>query len=109
MRFCELLVRVGSCEKLTLVTAADSPEQQQKNQLLFEQLGDSLQEQGIFMTVRFSETLHDREIRLNNGWCIRLGRGLDYFQSLNGNYIQLGANDLDLRPCLETNIDFFKS
>ena len=62
VRFCELLVRIGDCEKFTLITAADSPEQQQKNQLLVEQLGDSLQEQGIFMTINFSETLHDQKL-----------------------------------------------
>ncbi|QRQ99506.1 BREX system Lon protease-like protein BrxL [Dyadobacter sandarakinus] len=109
LRFCELLVKLGDCEKVTLVTGADSVEQQEKNKVLFAQLGDSLEEQGVFLTLRFSETLHDREVWLSNGWRVRLGRGLDYFQSPAGNYLQIGTNDYGLRPCLETNIDFFKS
>lgn len=37
------------------------------------------------------------------------GRGLDYFHSLSGIYFQVGENDLDLRPCLETKFDFIKN
>lgn len=109
VRFCELVVKVGDCQKLTLVTAADNPEQLAENKVAFSALSDSLIEQGVVLVVRFSDTLHDRCIQLSNGWTIRLGRGLDYFQSVSGNFFQVGANDLDLRPCLETTIDFFKS
>lgn len=109
LRFCELVVKLDNCEKLILVTWADSPEQQERNKPLFSQIGDSLEEQGVFMSVRYSETLHDREVWLSNGWRVHLGRGLDYFQSQAGNYLQIGANDYDLRPCLETNIDFYRS
>lgn len=38
-----------------------------------------------------------------------MGRGLEYFQSLAGNYFQIGVSDFDLRPCLETSFDFYKS
>ncbi len=99
---------MGDCKKLTLVTAADDEEQQQENKILLNQIGDSLFEQGILLSVQFSPTLHDRELKLSNGWVVRMGRGLDYFQSVAGNYFQLGANDLDLRPCLETTIDIFE-
>jgi ATP-dependent Lon protease len=75
---------------------------------MFEQLADSLIENGVTLSVQFSEILHDREIKINNGWNIKMGRGLDYFQSLSGNFFQVGANDLDLRPCLETNFDFYR-
>ena len=109
LRFCELIVKLGECKKITLTTWADSPEQQGKNKQQFAQIGDSLQEQAIFLAVQFSETLHDREIWFSNGWRVRLGRGLDYFQSPAGNYLQIGTTDYDLRPCLETNIDFFRS
>jgi len=33
---------------------------------------------------------------------------LDYFQSLAGNFFQIGVNDLDLRSCLEASFDFYK-
>ena len=48
-------------------------------------------------------------MEISNGWRIVMGRGLDYFQSLGGNYHQIGTNDHSLRPCLECGFDFIKS
>jgi len=109
VRFCEVVAKIGDCKKITLITGADDDIQQRENLLIFEQLGDSLLENGIRLKVEFNSILHDREIKMNNGWNIKMGRGLDYFQSLSGNYFQLGTNDLDLRPCLETNFEFYRS
>lgn len=108
LRFCELLVKVGDCKKLTLITGTDDEMQRQENMLAFDLLADNLFENGIEFRVQFDKNLHDREIKLSNGWGIKMGRGLDYFQSLAGNYLQVGVNDLDLRPCLETSFDFYK-
>ena len=108
LRFCELLVRIGDCKKLTLITGVDDEVQKQENTLAFDQVADNLFEHGIEFRINFSDTLHDREIKLSNGWNIKMGRGLDYFQSLAGNYLQIGVNDYDLRPCLETSFDFYK-
>jgi ATP-dependent Lon protease len=107
VRLCEL-IKIGDCTKINLLTGADDETQQRENMLMFEQLADSLIENGVTLSVQFSEILHDREIKINNGWNIKMGRGLDYFQSLSGNFFQVGANDLDLRPCLETNFDFYR-
>lgn len=109
VRFCELIIKIGDCTKINLLTGADDETQQRENMLIFEQLADSLLENGVTLSVQYSELLHDREIKINNGWNIKMGRGLDYFQSLSGNFFQVGANDLDLRPCLETNFDFYRS
>ena len=109
VRFCELIIKIGDCTKINLLTGADDETQQRENMLIFEQLADSLLENGVTSSVQFSEILHDWEIKINNGWNIKMGRGLDYFQSLSGNFFQVGANDLDLRPCLETNFDFYRS
>ncbi len=108
LRFCELLVKVGDCKKLTLITGSDDEMQRQENMLAFDLLADNLFENGIEVRAQFDKNLHDREIKLSNGWGIKMGRGLDYFQSLAGNYLQVGVNDLDLRPCLETSFDFYK-
>jgi len=108
LRFCELLVKVGDCKKLTLITSADDDTQKNENILAFDQVADNLFDHGIEFRVQFSDTLHDREIKLSNGWNIKMGRGLDYFQSLAGNYFQIGVSDFDLRPCLETSFDFYK-
>jgi len=109
LRFCEVIVKVGDCKKLTLITGYDDDDQKKSNTLVFDQIADNVFEYEIEFRVEFNNILHDREIKLNNGWNIKMGRGLDYFQSLAGNYYQVGTNDLDLRPCLETSFDFFRS
>ena len=109
LRFCELLVKLGECKKLTLITNADDEAQKRDNILSFDQVADNLFDYGIEFRTEYSETLHDREIRLSNGWNIKMGRGLDYFQSLSGNYLQVGISNFDLRPCLETSFDYYKT
>ena len=109
VRFCEMLVKIGECKKLTLITGADDEEQKRENLLAFDHIADNLFDQGIEFRFEFNNILHDREIILSNGWNIKMGRGLDYFQSISNNYLQIGANDLDLRPCLETSFDIFRS
>lgn len=106
LRFCELAVKVGDVKKIVLTTWADDIEQQTENQTMFDQIANSLFDNDVELEIIFSNTLHDRNIYLSNGWRIALGRGLDYFQSLGREYFQIGANDQDLRACLETNIDF---
>lgn len=109
LRLCEIIVKEASCKKLTLITSSDDEDQKKENTLIFDQIANSLFEHDIEFRVEFSEILHDRELKMNNGWNIKMGRGLDYFQSLGGNYFQIGTNDLDLRPCLETSFDFYRS
>ena len=109
LRLCEIIVKEACCKKLTLITNSDDDDQKKENILVFDQIANSLFEHDIEFRVEFSEILHDRELKMNNGWNIKMGRGLDYFQSLGGNYFQIGTNDLDLRPCLETSFDFYKS
>ena len=104
----EVIAKVGDCKKISLVTAFDDMEQKEENTTIFEQIVDNLFEHNIEFRFQFSETLYDREIKLSNGWGMKMGRVLDYFQSLSGNYYQIGVNDMDLRPCLETNFDFYK-
>ena len=59
--------------------------------------------QGIFWI-----DIHDREIRLDNGWVIKIGRGLDFYQKPGG-WFEVSANDLSLRKCLETKVDIFRA
>jgi ATP-dependent Lon protease len=106
IRFCEAVVKVGDAKRITLITNTDDAEQWNENVFRFEKISTSLSEHGVQFSYRCNDKLHDREIKLDNGWTIRLGRGLDYFQSLQGEYFSIGANDLDLRACLETSIDF---
>ncbi|MDC1370271.1 BREX system Lon protease-like protein BrxL [Flavobacteriales bacterium] len=108
VKFCELAVKIGDVQQIKLITSSDDAYQEEQNKQSFEQLANSLYENDVELEVEFSNTIHDRQILLSTGWRIILGRGIDYYQSLAGNYFQIGTNEQDLRPCLETSIDFIK-
>lgn len=44
--------------------------------------------------------------RLNNGWIIKIGRGLDIYKATEGKFV-IGFCDFDLRKCHETTVDIF--
>ena len=67
----------------------------------------SLIELDIQLDININEHLHDREIRIDNGWTIKIGRGLDLYQKPDSLY-SLGVYDQSLKKCLETKIDIFK-
>ncbi|KAM3836400.1 MIT domain-containing protein 1 isoform 3-T4 [Vipera latastei] len=95
-----------------------------------EEIQQSLRDFGITLDISYSSSIHDREIRFNNGWMFKIGRGLDYFKKpkvrdfvfvfltellnfllrkkifLQGRFC-LGYCDFDLRPCHETTVDIF--
>ncbi|XP_011825005.1 PREDICTED: MIT domain-containing protein 1 isoform X2 [Mandrillus leucophaeus] len=71
-----------------------------------QEIEESLRSHGVLLEVRYSSSIHDREIRFNNGWMIKIGRGLDYFKKPQSRF-SLGYCDFDLRPCHETTVDIF--
>ncbi len=107
VRFCELVVKTGSAKSIKLLTGSDNQYQQADAEEKFSMLQESLKEYGIDFTWQFSDKVHDREIKLDNGWLIKIGRGFDIFQKPD-NWFMIGTNDYDLRPCLETKVDIFK-
>ena len=86
------------------MTARDCNEKEQESKL--QELQKSLAKEKIVLNWEFSSTLHDRELRLDSGWIIKLGRGLDIFKAPEGKMV-LGYFDMDLRKCLETTLDIF--
>ncbi|XP_074651734.1 MIT domain-containing protein 1-like [Tubulanus polymorphus] len=112
LRFCELLVKHnqdkrGNVKMIRLLTGLESDTGQvdsQKNKLF--QIKSSLQKFNINLTIEFSPTLHDREIRFNNGWIIKIGRGLDIYKPTETKF-SIGSCDFSLRHCHETTIDIF--
>lgn len=68
----------------------------------------SLLELDVILDLKVNKHMHDREIRIDNGWTIKIGRGLDFFQKPDSWY-GVGVNDLSLRKCLETKVDIYKS
>ncbi|RLW07842.1 hypothetical protein DV515_00003793 [Chloebia gouldiae] len=106
LRFCEMLVK-GPCKvkKIHLLTSCDQGSRSEQRVAL-EGIKQSLSNYGVTLSIEFSSSIHDREIRFNNGWMIKIGRGLDYFKKPQGHF-SIGYCDLDLRPCHETTVDIF--
>jgi ATP-dependent Lon protease len=79
-RFCELLVKRESVRAISLVTGFEDDRQRAEADEKLAQRGQSLVERDIKLTVTFDQRLHDREVRLDNGWRVKIGRGLDFYQ-----------------------------
>ncbi|XP_043267706.1 MIT domain-containing protein 1-like [Venturia canescens] len=106
VRLCELAVqKCHSLSRVTLITTLDPDDRKNQTKRL-EELRQSLANRLVNLEISYSETLHDRQISLSNGWVIKIGRGLDYFKAPDGKFV-LGTCDLELRPCHETTIDIF--
>jgi hypothetical protein len=67
-----------------------------------------LADAGVEFIWRFDGTIHDRELRTDTGWSIRMGRGLDIYQRTD-TWIQIGASNLNVRPCMETRVSIIKT
>ena len=104
LQLCELLVcQCTNLKSIYLTTTRDPGQHQQTENLKLVQ--DSLAKRNIVLIISFSDSLHDREIRLSNGWIIKIGRGLDYFKRTEK--LSLGTHNLSLRTCHSTTIDVF--
>lgn len=108
VRFCEMAVKLGTISKITLITSFDAATIVQEVETKLGDLKQSLLELDVFLDIKIDENLHDRQITLNNGWIVKIGRGLDIYQPPQS-YFEVGANDLSLRKCLQTNVDAFKN
>lgn len=107
VRFCETVVKAPTVRKVTLTTMYDENTDLKEVAERLDELKQSLLELDVALDVKVNENIHDREIRLDNGWVIKIGRGLDFFQKPDS-WFGIGANDLSLRRCLETKVDIFK-
>ncbi|XP_064608392.1 MIT domain-containing protein 1-like [Liolophura sinensis] len=108
LRFCEVLI-TSKCpvKTISLTTGQDDDydsQRQQSQRLAF--ITKSLKNYGIDLKLDYSTTLHDREIRFNNGWTVKIGRGLDYFKATENQFC-VGFCNYDLRACHETTVDIF--
>lgn len=108
VRFCETVVKAGTVRKITLFTGYDDNTQLVDIAEKLDELKQSLLELDVELEVKLNPNMHDREIRLDNGWVIKIGRGLDFYQK-PGSWFEVGANDLSMRKCLETKVDIFRA
>jgi len=107
VRFCETVAKVPSVRKIHLVTSYDEKTDMALLNERMDELKQSLLEIDVVLSVELNEVLHDREIRIDNGWVIKIGRGLDFYQKPDG-WSAIGANDFSLRKCLETKVDIYR-
>ena len=107
VRFCEAVVKEPGIKRIELTTSYDETTDLKTLNDKLEELKQSLLDMDVELKVLINENLHDREIRFDNGWVIKIGRGLDFFQKPDL-WFGIGANDLTLRRCLETKVDVFK-
>lgn len=107
VRFCETVLKAGTVKKINLITGYDDKTQLADIAEKIDELKQSLLELDVELEVKLNPNIHDREIRLDNGWVIKIGRGLDFFQKPGG-WFEVGVNDLSLRKCLETKVDIFR-
>ncbi|XP_042551317.1 MIT domain-containing protein 1 isoform X1 [Dipodomys spectabilis] len=105
LRFCEMLIKSCKVKTIHLLTSLDVGNRTEQLSAL-DEIKLSLRSHGVLLEVEYSSSIHDREIRFNNGWQIKIGRGLDYFKKPQGCF-SLGYCDFDLRPCRETTVDIF--
>lgn len=108
VRFCETVLKVGTVKKITLITGYDDSTQVADIAEKLDELKQSLLELDVELEVKLNPNMHDREIRIDNGWVVKIGRGLDFYQKPGG-WFEVGTNDLNLRKCLETKVDIYQS
>lgn len=107
VRFCECALKAGTVKKIHLITGYDDNTQLADIAEKLGELKQSLLEMDVVLDIDLNPNIHDREIRLDNGWIIKIGRGLDFYQKPGG-WFEIGSNDLSLRKCLETKVDIFR-
>ncbi|MCC6282599.1 MAG: BREX system Lon protease-like protein BrxL [Saprospiraceae bacterium] len=107
VRFCEALVQVSAVRKIVLTTSFDETTNLQELEERLGELKQSLLEMDVDLQMTINPNLHDREIRLDNGWVIKIGRGLHFHQKPES-WFEIGVSDLGLRKCLETKVDVFR-
>ncbi|XP_064097461.1 MIT domain-containing protein 1-like [Macrobrachium rosenbergii] len=108
LQFCELLVHKAEClRSICLQTTRDpNPAEHKTQHQRLEEIGASLAKHNVKLSIEYSDSIHDREIRFDNGWIIKIGRGLDYFKRPESKF-SIGWSNHHFRKCHQTTVDIF--
>ena len=74
MRFCEAVIKSPTVRAITLTTSYDQETDLKEVSDRLGELKQSLLEMDIALKIEINENLHDREIHIDNGWVIKIGR-----------------------------------
>ena len=107
LRFCETVIKAPMVRRIKLKMGYDEKTDLAMVNERLSELKQSLLDYDVLLEIDLSENIHDREIRMDNGWIVKIGRGLDFYQKPDG-WFAVGANDFSLRKCLETKVDIFR-
>jgi len=72
VRFCEAIVKTPAVKKITVYTSYDEQTNMQELSDRLNDIKQSLIELDIELDIKINEHLHDREIRMDNGWIIKI-------------------------------------
>ena len=71
---------MGSVENVELITGVHTDGQRDDVDSRLETLRRDLKNRNIEFDWRRDPNIHDREVRFDNGWTVKIGRGLDIYQ-----------------------------
>ena len=107
VRLCEAVIKLSNVKRIDLTTSYEDQFQKDEVEEKLNDLKQSLLELDITLDFDFNPNLHDREIFIDTGWIIKIGRGLDFYQKPESWY-EIGASDFTMRKCLETKVDIYR-
>ena len=94
-------------EHIELVTGIQPGESTDDADSRLETLRRDLEARDVGFNWKRDPALHDREIRLDNGWLVKIGRGLDIYH-MPENWQSIEASDFSLRRCKQTKVDIYR-
>lgn len=106
LQLCKLIIKIGGIKRLHIITKYDNANKGFPIKEKLNELVKSLQDNNIEFTYKFSQIIHDREISCDNGWTIKIGRGLHIYQHPKND--ELSKYDPYFRPCHLTKVDIYK-
>lgn len=106
LKFCELFInKCLNLKYMRLITLKNTAFEAEQRRY-FVNLAKDLIKRKVKFYLRFVDPFSDMKFTLNSGWIIKINRGLDIYKPWD-NIFNIGACDLDLRPCYETVIDIY--
>lgn len=107
-RLCSLIAQIGNISVIELITAQLEGDDKDLSDSYLEDVKRRLEEDfSITLNWKRNPSLHEREIRTDNGWIILSDRGLDIYKKTDSRN-EFGYFDLGLRKCKQTKIHIRK-
>jgi hypothetical protein len=103
-RFCALAVRLGTVDAIDLFTAERNDDVEGR----LETLRRDLKSRDIVFNWSYRPSIHDREVQFDNGWIVKIGRGLDIYHRPES-WGSVEAADFSMRRCRQTKVDVYRT